>query len=73
MKASITINFLTVLYSRCNNMNSATCSVVRTAIAMGIDVYGFYKGHSGLVERKNEPTGAQLEFIRAMPFNQPQR
>jgi 6-phosphofructokinase 1 len=31
-------------------MNSAVRSVVRTAIGLGIDAYGIYKGYSGLLE-----------------------
>jgi 6-phosphofructokinase len=31
-------------------MNSAIRSIVRTAIGQGIDVYGIYKGYSGLLE-----------------------
>lgn len=31
-------------------MNSAVRSVVRTAIGLGIEVYGIYKGYSGLLE-----------------------
>jgi len=47
-----TIKSLAVLCSGGDSpgMNSAVRSVVRTAIGLGIDVYGIYKGYSGLLE-----------------------
>ncbi|MCF7965293.1 MAG: 6-phosphofructokinase [Methylobacter tundripaludum] len=47
-----TIKFLGVLCSGGDSpgMNSAVRSVVRTAIGLGIEVYGIYKGYSGLLE-----------------------
>jgi len=53
MEANIkTIKSLAVLCSGGDSpgMNSAVRSVVRTAIGLGIDVYGIYKGYSGLLE-----------------------
>jgi len=67
MKASITTkNSLAVLDSLDDSMSSAICSVVRTAIVIGIDVYGIHKGYSGLLEGKNQSTDAQLELICAL-------
>lgn len=47
-----TIRSLAVLCSGGGSpgMNSAVRSVVRTAIGLGIEVYGIYKGYSGLLE-----------------------
>ncbi|MGZ5030712.1 MAG: ATP-dependent 6-phosphofructokinase, partial [Methylobacter sp.] len=47
-----TIKSLAVLCSGGDSpgMNSAVRSVVRTAIGLGIEVYGIYKGYSGLLE-----------------------
>lgn len=38
-------------------MNSAVRSVVRTAIGLGIEVFGIYRGYSGLLEGNIQKLG----------------
>lgn len=81
-----TIKSLAVLCSGGDSpgMNSAVRSVVRTAIGLGIDVYGIYKGYSGLLEGNIQKLnlssvgniiqrgGTILDTSRCMEFHTPE-
>lgn len=81
-----TIKSLAVLCSGGDSpgMNAAIRSVVRTAIGSGIDVYGIYKGYSGLLEGNIQKLnlssvgniiqrgGTILDTSRCMEFHTPE-